>query len=175
MNFSFRITRLGDRNKRCQLYTIVKDGERLAEAHKFVQNPENQKSSDFNRLQTRLNKIKDRNGARIQYFKPEGTQYDLVHALHAGARKRGYLQLNHLRWYVIRLSERCVILGNGGVKHVGKTQESEHLMEKESEMRWVDKVVEAAQRNGDLVEDHYGNLIGDLEFITDRFVQYGLQ
>lgn len=175
MNFSFQIIRLDNRNKRCQLYTIVKDGEELAEANKFVQNTVNSESEDFQRLQTRLKKIKDRNGARIDYFKPEGTQHDLVHALHAGVRKSGYLQINHLRWYVIRLSERCIILGNGGVKHVGKTQESDHLMEKEAVMRWVDKVIEKAQRNGDMEEDPRGNLIGDLNFTSERIEKYGLR
>jgi len=68
----------------------------------------------------------------------------MVRALHAGAKKDGYLQINALRWYCILLSRRCVIFGNGGVKKVAKTQDDEHLHEKEKEVRWVDQCIEAA-------------------------------
>ena len=115
MNFSFRIIRLGNINNRCQFYTILKDRDEHSEANKFLQNERNKKSADFDRIKVRLKEIKNRFGARIGYFKTEGQENDLVYALHAGTRKQGYLQLNKLRWYCVRLSERCVILGNGDV------------------------------------------------------------
>jgi hypothetical protein len=174
MNFSFRIMRLGDSNKRCQLYTILKEDSDLTEAVKFVRNPKNTKSEDFDRLRLRLENIKTRQGARISFFKPEGNDDSLVFALHAGKKVSGYLSLNDLRWYCIRLSERCVILGNGGVKHVGKTQDDNFLTEKEGDMRFVDRVIEMALKKRELTEDSAGNLKGELTFSKERIEEYGL-
>ncbi|TVQ81039.1 MAG: hypothetical protein EA358_01210 [Flavobacteriales bacterium] len=173
MNFPFRIIRLGYINKRCQLYTIVKETSELTEASKFIRNPKNAKSDDFDSLKTRLENIKTRHGARKSFFKPEGKDDGLVFALHAGKKVQGYLTLNDLRWYCIRLSERCVILGNGGIKHVGKTQEDVFLKEKEGDMRFVDRVIEMAQKNEELIEDSFGNLQGDLNFSAERIENYG--
>jgi hypothetical protein len=175
MKFRFQIVRLGTHNKRCQIYTIVKDGEDVSEAVKFLENPMNRASSDYTRLKTRLVKMKDRVGARIGFFKPEGYQHDLVNAFVASKKKRGYLDTNDLRWYCIRVSENCVVLGNGGVKHVGKTQEDKHLMEKERDMRWVDQCIDAAFRNEELSTDNKGNLEGTLEYDSDFIEHYGLQ
>lgn len=176
MNFSFTIIRLGDRNKRCQFYSIVKKGEELHEASKFITNERNQSSADFERLLQRQALIKNRHGARWSFFKDEGKDNSLVKALHAGAkRKSGYIEQNKLRWYCIRLSERCVIFGNGGVKQVRKTQDDAHLTEKESDMRWVDRCIEAATKAGDLDEDENGNLLGRLDFnLKEVEEEYGL-
>ncbi|MEX2410800.1 MAG: hypothetical protein WD607_05405 [Candidatus Paceibacterota bacterium] len=175
MNFSFTIIRLGGNNRRCQFYSIVKEGEELDEAAKFLQNVRNQESDDFNRLKVRFTTIKNKTGAILEFFKDEGAQKSLVKALHAGAKRDGYLQVNSLRWYCIRLSKQCVIFGNGGVKHVGKTQQDDHLREKENDMRWVDKCIEAAQRSHDLELDEHGNLIGIVEFNKEVIENYGIQ
>lgn len=176
MKFSFTIKRLGGKNKRCQFYTIVKEGEELSEASKFLNNQRNQNSPDFKRLRTRKKNIKDRHGARWYFFRDEGKDDSLVKALHAGKKKKtGYIEQNNLRWYCIRLSERCVIFGNGGIKHVHKTQDDEHLEEKELEMRWVDRCLDAASKAGDFGEDENGNLYGEMKFNKEVFEDYGLQ
>lgn len=174
MNFSFRILVLDDTCRRCKLYTIVKDGSELNEAVKFISNDRNKISEDFERLKDRLNNIKNRHGARIEFFKSEGIDSDLVHAIHAGTKKHGYLKLNHLRWYCIRLSEKCIILGNGGVKHVAKTQDDSFLIEKEQDMRWVDKCLTIAFQKGEITTDDDGFLVGDLDFRKQRLEDYGL-
>jgi co-chaperonin GroES (HSP10) len=175
MNFAFHIIRLGGINKRCQFYTILKDGEELTEASKFLTNERNKQSDDISRLNSKVDAIRNKVGARISFFKYEGNQQSLVHALHAGTKKEGYLQLNHLRWYCIRLSERCVIFGNGGVKHVGKTQQDSHLKEKEKDMRWVDTCVYAAFMHDELHCDDNGHLVGNLEFTRERVQNYDLR
>lgn len=175
MKFSFAIVPVATQNKRCQLYSIVKNDDELHEASKFLQNEENRNSEDYESLKERLTYIKDRHGARIGYFKPEGDQWDQVHALHAGSRKQGYFHFNRLRWYCIRMNEQCLILGNGGVKEEQRTQDDPHLTEKESDMRWVDQVIEAAQRNDDLTVSEDGQLEGKLEFTPEVIEEYGLQ
>jgi hypothetical protein len=176
MNFSFRIVRLGEINKRCQFYTVLKSGSDATEAEKFLMNRKNNSSPDFKRLKARLRNIKNRQGARYRFFKDEGKDDSLVKALHAGKKKKaGYIEQNDLRWYCIRLSERCVILGNGGVKHVAKTQQDPHLQEKERDMRWVDNVLDHVMREGDLWEDDEGSLNGVLEFTNQKLDAYGLR
>lgn len=175
MNFPFHIERFGRNYRRCQLYTVRKNENDFTEASKFLQNQRNKESEDFARLSDKLKKIKNKLGARIGFFKPEGRDYDMVHALHSGVKKQGYLQMNHLRWYCLRLSERCVLLGNGGVKIDQRTQDDPHLAEKESDMRWVDQVLTVAFRRGDLVEDDNGNLKGRMHYPENIFEEYGLQ
>lgn len=175
MNFPFRIVRLGDTNRRCQLYTVLKEDEELTEASKFLQNNRNRESEDFARLSVKLKKIKNHLGARIEFFKPEGRDRSMVRAFHAGKRKQGYLRMNHLRWYSLWLSERCVILGNGGVKTDQRTQDDPHLTEKESDMRWIDRVLTIAFERGDLTEDDNGSLIGEMNYTENIFEEYGLQ
>lgn len=173
MNFSFRILVLDDTCRRCKLYTIAKDGYEFSEAIKFIINERNKSSEDFERLKVRLHNIKNRHGARIHFFKPEGTESYLVQALHAGSKKQGYLQLNHLRWYCIRLNEKCIILGNGGVKQVAKTQDDSFLMDKERDMRWVDRCLAMAFKKGEIATDDDGFLVGDLNFTKQRLEDYG--
>lgn len=176
MKFSFRIIRLGNQNRRCQFYTVLKQGADNTEAVKFLMNKRNKNSPDFERLQTRFQNIKDRQGARYYFFKDEGTDDSLVKAFHAGAKKKaGYLEQNRLRWYCIRLSERCVIFGNGGVKQVAKTQQDPHLNEKERDMRWVDNVVDYVMRADMLAEDENGTLHGTMEFTEEKLEKYGLR
>lgn len=175
MNFTFHIISIGGKSRRCQFYTILKDGEELSEASKFLANERNQKSEDFGRLKTRFDLIRNRVGARIGFFKPEGIDKHLVYALHAGVIKNGYLQVNTLRWYCIRLSDKCVIFGNGGVKQVAKTQQDPHLKEKEADMRFVEKCLDMAFKRDDIICDDNGNLIGDLVFTAKRLEEYGLQ
>lgn len=40
-------------------------------------------------------------------------------------------------------------------------------------MRWVDKVIDIALRNKELIEDDAGNLMGNLHFSIERIEDYG--
>jgi hypothetical protein len=175
MNFPFRIIVIDTHGKRCKLYSIDKEDSALNEASKFLINQRNTDSADFLRLKERVDNIRNRHGARTNFFKHEGTESDMVYALHAGAKNRGYMELNRLRWYCIRLSERCLILGNGGVKHVRKTQDDKFLKEKEYDMRWVDRVIEAAIQNRELEVDIDGIIHGDLHFTKQRIERYEIR
>lgn len=176
MNFPFRIVRFYRKNKKCQFYSIYKADSEITEAEKFLNNDRNKQSDDFNRLKTRLNLIRERVGARTSFFRHEGGEYSLVKAFHAGNQKEfGYLEEARLRWYCIRLSERCIILGNGGEKKVARTQDDPHLAEKEGDMRWVDQVLDIAFDREYIWECEHGMLHGRLNYTKDFFEDYDIQ
>lgn len=93
----------------CTIYTLqfLRDVE--AEFEKFVTKfrEDAEYSEDFSRIAafiTRIAKI----GALERYFRPEGKMNDSVVALPVTSSK--------LRLYCLRLSDKILVLGNGGVK-----------------------------------------------------------
>lgn len=94
----------------CTIYTIQFHGESETEFERFynkfkddaVYNP------DLMRIVAFINKIAQ-NGAFERLFRPEGKMSDHVVALPILASK--------LRLYCLRLSDKILILGNGGVKN----------------------------------------------------------
>lgn len=93
----------------CTIYTIQFEGESETEFERFynkfkddaVYNP------DLMRIVAFINKIAQ-NGAFERLFRPEGKMADHVVALPVITSK--------LRLYCLRLSDKILILGNGGVK-----------------------------------------------------------
>lgn len=93
----------------CTIYTLqfLLDTESEFEKFisKFIDNAEY--SEDYARIAAFISRIA-RTGAQERYFRPEGKMSDSVVALPVTASK--------LRLYCIRLSDKILILGNGGVK-----------------------------------------------------------
>lgn len=93
----------------CTIYTLqfLRDVE--SEFEKFVAKfrEDAEYSEDFSRIAAFIKRIV-RTGALEHYFRPEGRMNDSVVALPVTSSK--------LRLYCLRLSDRILILGNGGVK-----------------------------------------------------------
>lgn len=93
----------------CTIYTLqfLRDTESEFEKFisKFIDNAEY--SEDYTRIAAFISRI-TRTGAHERYFRPEGSISDSVVALPVTASK--------LRLYCLRLSDKILILGNGGVK-----------------------------------------------------------
>ncbi|MEX2573126.1 MAG: hypothetical protein WD317_02475 [Balneolaceae bacterium] len=68
-----------------------------------------------------------------------------------------------------------MIFGNGGVKEVRKTQDDPHLKEKEADMRWVDRCISQAIKEGDFEVDADGNIHGIMDFNEEVLTNYGLR
>lgn len=104
----------------CTIYTIQFQGESETEFERFynkfkddaVYNP------DLMRIVAFINKIVQ-NGAFERLFRPEGKMSDHVVALPILASK--------LRLYCVRLSDKILILGNGGVKDTRTYNEDDTL------------------------------------------------
>lgn len=93
----------------CTIYTLqfLRDVE--SEFEKFVARfrEDAEYSEDFSRIAAFIKHIA-KTGALERYFRPEGKMNDSVVALPVTSSK--------LRLYCLRLSDRILVLGNGGVK-----------------------------------------------------------
>lgn len=99
----------------CTIYTLQFLRDRESEFEKFITKFRNDAefSEDFQKIATFIRRIA-RTGAQERYFRPEGKMSDSLVALPVTSSK--------LRLYCLRLTDRILIVGNGGVK---KTQQYE--------------------------------------------------
>ena len=161
MTFSFNIIPFYE-GKRANFYTIIIDGEDLPEGDKFLSNERVNKSSHFKKLKQVFFNLLNRFGARQQFFKDEGLAGDMVKAF--------YVRRGNLRWYCLRWSEQMVIFGSGGVKNVRATQDDPYLKNCEYALRWIDKCLTIALKEGKISVSGEGKLSGDLRFNKEDYI-----
>ena len=106
--------------KNCTLYTIQFLSDTDSEYEKFYNKFKDdlEYNPDLMRIVGFLGKIADF-GALERFFRPEGKMSDNVVALPTVQSK--------LRLYCLRLSDKILILGNGGVKNTKTYEESKVL------------------------------------------------
>ena len=103
------------------LYSISFEKDRTTEFERFMMKFESDSSlnRDFLRIIYALQKIMEE-GALERFFRPEGSMKDTVCALPIESGK--------LRLYCLRLSDRILIIGNGGIKESRTYQEDKTLL-----------------------------------------------
>jgi hypothetical protein len=92
-------------------YTIKFDNEELSEAEKFFKKFRTEYPDDIQLIARNISRVAEKRGAFADEFRPEGRS---AHALPLGA--------SNLRLYILRVSTKTVIIGNGGFKHPIKTR-----------------------------------------------------
>ncbi len=104
----------------CTIYTLqfLRDSEN--EFEKFVSRfiGDSEFSEDYARIAAFITRIA-KTGALERYFRPEGKRDDSVVALPVTSSK--------LRLYCLRLSDKILILGNGGIKRTRTYEEDAKL------------------------------------------------
>ena len=133
--------RLVTDDKNCTMYTIqfLSDNDSEFEKfynkfiHEFVYN------EDFERLLNILGRIADF-GALERFFRPEGKMTDRVCALPVLNSK--------LRLYCLRLSDKILILGNGGVKRTRTYNEDNTLQGYVTTLQKFDKLMREGVKDG---------------------------
>ena len=133
--------RLVTDDKNCTMYTIqfLSDNDSEFEQfynkfrHEFVYN------EDFERLLNILGRIADF-GALERFFRPEGKMTDRVCALPVLNSK--------LRLYCLRLSDKILILGNGGVKRTRTYNEDDTLQGYVTTLQKFDKLMREGVKDG---------------------------
>lgn len=107
-------------SENCTLYTLQFLRDVNSEFEKFVDKFRNDSefSEDFLKIATFIRRIA-RNGAHERYFRPEGKMSDSVVAIPVTSSK--------LRLYCLRLSDKILVLGNGGAKTTKKYEEDSIL------------------------------------------------
>ncbi len=106
-----------------------------------------------------LDKIGER-GALERYFRPEGRYGDGVGVIPIDVG-------NKLRLYCLRISDKILIFGNGGVKDSDTWQNSENLAPYVEMLICTSRFIYSRIKNGKiLIVDK--ELIGNLNFIQDE-------
>ncbi|APZ47026.1 hypothetical protein BW723_12355 [Polaribacter reichenbachii] len=107
-----------------------------------------------------LSKLIDRigeNGAEPRHFRNAGTRRDKVAALPE------YLSSTSLRLYAIRLNEKIVILGNGGIKNTKTYNEDPFLNQCVETLKKIDRFIDSRIQTGKTIVFRK-ELMGDLKF-----------
>ena len=130
--------------KNCTLYTIQFLSENDTEFEQFFKKFKDdvEFSPDLMRIVGFLGKIADF-GALERYFRPEGKMNDRVVALPTVQSK--------LRLYCLRLSDRILILGNGGVKNTKTYEESKELSGYVLTLQNFDRLIKEGVKDGTII------------------------
>ena len=130
--------------KSCTLYTIQFLSKNESEFERFYNKFKDE--VDFNpdlmRIVGFLNKIADF-GALERFFRPEGKMNDNVAALPVVSSK--------LRLYCLRLSDRILILGNGGVKKTKTYEQDNELSGYVLTLQKFDRLIKEGVKDGSIV------------------------
>lgn len=138
----------------CTLYTIKFLDDSQNEFHKFVMKfrEDAEFGKDYEQIAIFLDQIIKR-GALERYFRPEGKIRDHVVALPTLSSK--------LRLYCLRMSDKILIIGNGGVKTTRTYGEDKNLAGYVLTLQKFEELLKQGQRDGTVV-------ITTSNILTDR-------
>ena len=130
--------------KNCTLYTIQFLSENESEFEQFYNKFKDdvEFNPDLMRIVGFIGRIADM-GAFERFFRPEGKMNDRVVALPVVPSK--------LRLYCLRLSDKILILGNGGVKKTKSYEEDDELTGYVLTLQNFDKLIKEGTKNGTII------------------------
>ena len=130
--------------KNCTFYTIQFLSENESEFEQFYNKFKDdvEFNPDLMRIVSFLGRIADF-GALERYFRPEGKMSDHVVALPVVTSK--------LRLYCLRLSDKILILGNGGVKKTKSYEEDDELSGYVITLQNFDKLIKEGMESGTII------------------------
>ncbi len=131
------------------IFTIRIDNDTLTEFHKFLimfkDTPNPYLKDDIYRIESAIHKI-SQNGALESLFRPEGKMSDRVCAMPILIKSRSK-NIGTLRLYCIRISDKLLILGGGGLKTTNSYEQDELLSKKVEDLQLVDKEIADLEKN----------------------------
>lgn len=133
-----------DSSNVASLYTITFESSDISEFNKFINRfKDNGKlQRDYQLILIALQKILQ-NGVLERYFRPEGKFNDRVCALPISSGK--------LRLYCLRISDKILILGNGGLKETKTYNENTELNGYVLDLQKFDILLRQAEEEGSVV------------------------
>lgn len=142
-------------------YSIHLESKELSELERFFEKfPEGcEYDEEVDIIISWLDKIGER-GALERYFRPEGNYGDGVGVIPIDVG-------NKLRLYCLRISDKILVFGNGGIKDSDKWQNSESLGPYVKTLIDTSRFVTSRIRDGKIVIVDK-ELIGNLNFIRDE-------
>ncbi len=138
----------------CTMYTIQFMSDDMSEFEKFISKfrADAELNPDCQAIMRFIEQILS-NGALERYFRREGKMADSVVALPVLKSK--------LRLYCLRLSDKILILGNGGVKNSRTYQEDDTLKGYVIDLQKFERLLKQEVRSGNIE-------ITEKEIITDK-------
>lgn len=142
-------------------YSIKLEGEELTEIERFFEKfPEGCEYDDeIDVVLSWIDKIAEK-GALERYFRPEGRYGDGVGVIPIDVG-------NKIRLYCLRLSDKILIFGNGGIKDSRSWEESEGLSFYVKLLIDTSRFISTRIKDGSIVIVDK-NIIGNLNFIRDE-------
>lgn len=142
-------------------YSIHLEGEELTELERFFEKfPEGcEYDEEVDVILAWIDKIAER-GALERYFRPEGRYGDGVGVIPIEVG-------NKIRLYCLRLSDKILVFGNGGVKDSRTWQESETLAPYVELLMDTSRFISSREKNGTVVLVDK-EIIGNLNFTRDE-------
>ena len=140
--------------KNCTFYTIQFLSENESEFEQFYNKFKDdvEFNPDLMRIVGFLGRIADF-GALERYFRPEGKMSDNVVALPVVTSK--------LRLYCLRLSDKILFLGNGGVKKTKSYEEDDELSGYVITLQNFDKLIKEGTESGTII-------VTENKIVTDK-------
>lgn len=132
---------LVSKSESASLYTIVFENDNVSEFAKFMLNFKDcaHLKRDYQIILLALQKILQ-NGVLERYFRPEGKYSDSVCALPISSGK--------LRLYCLRLTDKILIIGNGGIKDTKTYNEDANLSGYVIDLQRFDAIIKDSIKEG---------------------------
>ncbi len=145
---------LVDSSENCMMYTIQFLSDDMSEFEKFISKfkKDAELNPDFQSIMRFVEQILS-NGALERYFRREGKMTDSVVALPVLKSK--------LRLYCLRLTDKIIVLGNGGVKTSRTYQEDDTLQGYVIDLQKFERLLRQEVNSGNVK-------IMEKEIITDK-------
>lgn len=135
---------LFDQSEKCTIYSIRFLNDEDSEVEKFYAKfkESSEYNADFERIISVLFSMLNK-GAPVRYFRYEGKMKDNVVALPVLKSK--------LRLYCLRLSDKIIVVGNGGIKNTRTYEEDDELRGYVLSLQQLDKLLKEGIQDGSIV------------------------
>ena len=152
----FRLSETAD------VFSIRIDGKENTELTEFIisfkESAGGNLQKDFEQVIKTLAEVTQK-GVRESFFRPEGKFTDRVCAIPLYTAGKKDKQSGTLRLYCIRLSDKLLIVGGGGVKTTQTYEEDETLAMHVRTLQSIDKELSRLEREGKDIHKEIYNLI----------------
>ena len=149
------------------IYSPKYGGDTQTEFEKFLSDncslPHPQLRKDFDAIIALIKKMVDDCGARENLFRLEGKSIKAIPLCIEQRRRR---EVGTLRLYCIRISERILVIGNGGIKKVRKYEDDPVLMDIVDKLRSIEHHIYIETRKAHSDYEDYQKVKTIIETIT---------
>ncbi|MDM8269789.1 hypothetical protein QUW50_12175 [Barnesiella viscericola] len=148
------------------IYSPKFDGETMTEFEKFMYNNKDlsypQLKQDFDAIISTIKKMADDCGARDNLFRLEGGKIKAI-PLCICRRSRS---IGTLRLYCIRISDKILVIGNGGIKRTKTFQEDPALLSIVNQLRQIERQIFVESQKADVGYYDFNEMKLIIETIT---------